>query len=214
MKTDNLIINEIFYSIQGESTFSGIPTVFIRLTGCPLRCQYCDTSYAFTEGIKMTFNEILNEVNKYNCDFITVTGGEPLAQKNTNNLLNKLVKKFNVSLETSNALSIKDVNKNVNIVLDIKTPGSGEVDKNLTGNYEYLTKNHQLKFVICNNSDYVWSKNYIYEYELHKRCEILFSPSNEEMNIKVLAEKILEDHIPARLQVQLHKIIWNDQRGK
>tara|TARA_B110000008_G_C16809513_1_gene500165 strand:- start:72 stop:716 length:645 start_codon:yes stop_codon:yes gene_type:complete len=214
MKTDNLIINEIFYSIQGESTFSGIPTVFIRLTGCPLRCQYCDTSYAFTEGIKMTFNEILNEVNKYNCDFITVTGGEPLAQKNTNNLLNKLVKKFNVSLETSNALSIKDVNKNVNIVLDIKTPGSGEVDKNLTDNYEYLTKNHQLKFVICNNSDYVWSKNYIYEYELHKRCEILFSPSNEEMNIKVLAEKILEDHIPARLQVQLHKIIWNDQRGK
>ncbi len=156
---NSLIVNEIFYSIQGESLTTGVPTVFVRLTGCPLRCSYCDTEYAFTEGKKMSFDEIISSVNKYNCKNITVTGGEPLAQKNTLLFLDKISNSYEVSLETSNALSIKGINKKITIVLDIKTPNSNESDKNIIGNYKYLKKDDQVKFVICELEDYYWAKD-------------------------------------------------------
>lgn len=212
---NTLIINEIFYSIQGESLSSGMPTVFIRLTGCPLRCQYCDTAYAFTEGSKKTFDEIINEVKKFNCNNITVTGGEPLSQKNTIDLLTLLNNlSYNVSIETSNAVSIKNLDNKTIIILDVKTPASKESDKNIIDNYKYLKSMDQIKFVICDLDDYIWAKNYIFKHNLHKKCTVLFSPSYDEMDIKILAENMLKDNIPARLQTQLHKVIWSDERGK
>ena len=212
---NTLIINEIFYSIQGESLSSGMPTVFIRLTGCPLRCQYCDTAYAFTEGSKKTFDEIIDEVKKFNCNNITVTGGEPLSQKNTIDLLTMLNNlSYNVSIETSNAVSIKKLDNKTIIILDVKTPASKESDKNIIDNYKYLKPIDQIKFVICDLDDYIWAKDYIFKYNLHKKCTILFSPSYGEMDIKTLAENMLKDNIPARLQTQLHKVIWSDERGK
>ena len=212
---NTLIINEIFYSIQGESLSSGMPTIFIRLTGCPLRCQYCDTAYAFTEGSKKTFDEIIGEVRKFNCNNITVTGGEPLSQKNTIDLLTMLNDlSYNVSIETSNAVSIKKLDNKTIIILDVKTPASKESDKNIIDNYKYLKFIDQVKFVICDLDDYIWAKDYIFKYNLHKKCTILFSPSYGEMDIKTLAENMLKDNIPARLQTQLHKVIWSDERGK
>ena len=212
---NTLIINERFYSIQGESLSSGMPTVFIRLTGCPLRCQYCDTAYAFTEGSKKTFDEIIGEVRKFNCNNITVTGGEPLSQKNTIDLLTMLNDlSYNVSIETSNAVSIKRLDNKTIIILDVKTPASKESDKNIIDNYKYLKPIDQIKFVICDLDDYIWAKDYIFKYNLHKKCTVLFSPSYEEMDIKILAENMLKDNIPARLQTQLHKVIWSDERGK
>ncbi|MDB4089853.1 radical SAM protein [Gammaproteobacteria bacterium] len=212
---NTLIINEIFYSIQGESLSSGMPTVFIRLTGCPLRCQYCDTAYAFTEGSKKNFDEIINEVKKFNCNNITVTGGEPLSQKNTIDLLTLLNDlSYNVSIETSNAISIKNLDNKTTIVLDVKTPASEESDKNIIDNYKYLKHMDQVKFVICDLDDYGWAKDYIFKYNLHEKCTVLFSPSYNQMDIKILAENMLKDNIPARLQTQLHKVIWSDERGK
>jgi|TARA_B100000959_G_scaffold104313_1_gene109981 7-carboxy-7-deazaguanine synthase len=211
---NSLIVNEIFYSIQGESLTTGVPTVFVRLTGCPLRCSYCDTEYAFTEGKKMSFDEIISSVNKYNCKNITVTGGEPLAQKNTLLFLDKISNSYEVSLETSNALSIKGINKKITIVLDIKTPNSNESDKNIIGNYKYLKKDDQVKFVICELEDYYWAKDYIFNNKLCEICNILISPSHGEMSLERLANQILLDNLPARLQVQLHKFIWSDERGK
>ena len=212
---NTLIINEIFYSIQGESLSSGMPTVFIRLTGCPLRCQYCDTAYAFTEGSKKTFDEIINEVKKFNCNNITVTGGEPLSQKNTIDLLTMLNDlSYNVSIETSNAVSIKKLDNKTIIILDVKTPASKESDKNIIDNYKYLKSMDQIKFVICDLDDYIWAKDYIFKYNLHEKCTVLFSPSYNQMDIKILAENMLKDNIPARLQTQLHKVIWSDERGK
>ncbi len=211
---NSLVVNEIFYSIQGESLTTGIPTVFVRLTGCPLRCSYCDTEYAFTEGKKMSFDEIISSINKYNCKNITVTGGEPLAQKNTLLFLDKISNSYEVSLETSNALSIKGINKNITIVLDIKTPNSNESDKNIIDNYKYLKKDDQVKFVICELEDYYWAKDYIFNNKLYKICNILISPSHGEMSLKRLADQILLDNLPARLQIQLHKFIWSDERGK
>ncbi len=212
---DTLIINEIFHSIQGESLSSGMPTVFIRLTGCPLRCQYCDTAYAFTEGSKKNFDEIIDEVKKYNCKNITVTGGEPLSQKNTIQLLNHLNKlSYNVSIETSNAISIKNLDDKTIIVLDIKTPGSKEESKNIIDNYKYLKPMDQIKFVICDLDDYIWAKNYIFKYNLHKICSVLLSPSYDQMDIRILAENMIKDNIPARLQTQLHKVIWSNERGR
>ena len=212
---NTLIINEIFYSIQGESLSSGMPTVFIRLTGCPLRCQYCDTAYAFTEGSKKNFDEIINEVKKFNCNNITVTGGEPLSQKNTIDLLTLLNDlSYNVSIETSNAISIKNLDNKTIIVLDVKTPASEESDKNIIDNYKYLKHMDQVKFVICDLDDYGWAKDYIFKYNLHEKCTVLFSPSYNQMDIKILAENMLKDNIPARLQTQLHKVIWSDERGK
>ena len=211
----SLIINEIFYSIQGESITSGLPTIFIRLTGCPLRCQYCDTSYAFTEGQKMIFDEIVNEVKKYDCMNITITGGEPLSQKNTKDLIDLLIDdSYNISIETSNAVSIKGINDSAIIVLDIKTPDSDESEKNIIDNYNHLKKDDQVKFVICSIDDYEWAKSYIIKHNLSKICNILMSPSHGQMDIRLLAENILKDNLPTRLQTQLHKIIWNDQRGR
>ena len=211
----SLIINEIFYSIQGESMSSGLPTIFIRLTGCPLRCQYCDTAYAFTEGTKKSFDEIISEIKQYNCENITITGGEPLAQKNTKELVNHLIdSSYKLSIETSNAVSIKGIHSSAIIILDIKTPGSNESEKNLVENYKLLKKEDQIKFVICSVSDYEWAREYIYMHKLDNICNILMSPSTGEMSIKTLAEKILQDSLPARLQTQLHKLIWDDHRGK
>lgn len=211
----NLIINEIFYSIQGESLSIGIPTVFIRLTGCPLRCGYCDTTYAFNEGIKMSFKDILSKIKSFDCKNITVTGGEPLSQKNCSAFLDVLHElSYEVSLETSNAISIENINKETIIILDVKTPDSGESTKNIVKNYQYLKNTDQIKFVVCSLNDYKWSKEYIFKYNLHNICNILLSPSFGEMNIKTLAENILKDKLPARLQMQLHKIIWNDERGR
>ena len=211
----SLIVNEIFYSIQGESLSSGLPTIFIRLTGCPLRCQYCDTSYAFTEGKKKTFEKIIQEIKNYNCTNVTITGGEPLSQKNTKDFINLLVSdSYNVSIETSNAVSIKNINDSAVIVLDIKTPDSNESDKNIIENYKFLKECDQIKFVICSKDDYQWAKNYINKYNLNSICQIIMSPSFGEMDIQVLAEFILKDNLPARLQTQLHKLIWNDQRGR
>ena len=212
---NSLIVNEIFYSIQGESLSSGLPTIFIRLTGCPLRCQYCDTSYAFTEGKKKTFEKIIQEIKNYNCTNVTITGGEPLSQKNTKDFINLLVSdSYNVSIETSNAVSIKNINDSAVIVLDIKTPDSNESDKNIIENYKFLKECDQIKFVICSKDDYQWAKNYINKYNLNSICNIIMSPSFGEMDIQVLAEFILKDNLPARLQTQLHKLIWNDQRGR
>ena len=212
---NSLIVNEIFYSIQGESLSSGLPTIFIRLTGCPLRCQYCDTSYAFTEGKKKSFEKIIEEIKKYKCMNVTITGGEPLSQKNTKDFINLLISdSYNVSVETSNAVSIKNINDATTIVLDIKTPDSNESDKNLIENYKFLKKCDQIKFVICSKSDYQWAKDYINKYELNEICNIIMSPSFGEMDIQMLAEFMLKDNLPVRLQTQLHKLIWNDQRGK
>ena len=211
----SLIVNEIFYSIQGESLSSGLPTIFIRLTGCPLRCQYCDTSYAFTEGKKKTFEKIIEEIKNYKCTNVTITGGEPLSQKNTKDFINLLVSdSYNVSIETSNAVSIKNINDSAVIVLDIKTPDSNESDKNIIENYKFLKECDQIKFVICSKDDYQWAKNYINKYNLNGICNIIMSPSFGEMDIQVLAEFILKDNLPARLQTQFHKLIWNDQRGR
>ena len=211
----SLIVNEIFYSIQGESLSSGLPTIFIRLTGCPLRCQYCDTSYAFTEGKKKTFEKIIQEIKNYNCTNVTITGGEPLSQKNTKDFINLLVSdSYNVSIETSNAVSIKNINDSAVIVLDIKTPDSNESDKNIIENYKFLKECDQIKFVICSKDDYQWAKNYINKYNLNGICNIIMSPSFGEMDIQVLADFMLKDNLPARLQTQLHKLIWNDQRGR
>ena len=212
---NSLIVNEIFYSIQGESLSSGLPTIFIRLTGCPLRCQYCDTSYAFTECKKKSFEKIIEEIKKYKCMNVTITGGEPLSQKNTKDFINLLISdSYNVSVETSNAVSIKNINDATTIVLDIKTPDSNESDKNLIENYKFLKKCDQIKFVICSKSDYQWAKDYINKYELNEICNIIMSPSFGEMDIQMLAEFMLKDNLPVRLQTQLHKLIWNDQRGR
>jgi len=214
-KDNSLRITEVFYSLQGESTFVGLPTVFIRLTGCPLRCQYCDTSYAFSGGTWITIDELLKSVADYKTHYVTVTGGEPLAQKQSLSLLNKLCdKNYIVSLETSGALDTKHVDQRVIKILDLKTPGSGESKKNYYDNLGYLTKNDQVKFVICNRNDYEWAKQKIQEFKLEKRCHLLFSPSYTELQPKSLAQWILDDHLPVRMQLQLHKVIWGDVPGR
>ena len=211
----SLRITEIFYSLQGESNTVGIPTVFIRLTGCPLRCVYCDTAYAFTGGKKLNINDIITEAEQYNTPFITVTGGEPLAQPGCTELLTELLNKnFKVSLETSGAIDISNVDQRTVKVMDLKTPGSGELNKNLYENIQYLNSKDQVKFVIGTNEDYNWSKAILTEYALSDRCEILFSPVMGLQNPTELAEKILRDRLPVRFQIQLHKLLWDDAQGK
>ena len=212
--TNTLLVNEIFYSIQGESLTAGEPTTFIRLTGCPLRCSYCDTSYAFKDGKELSFENIITKISSYNTSLVTVTGGEPLAQENCYTFLNLLSPRFSVSLETSNAYPIKNVNKNTTIILDVKTPKSNESDSNIELNYNYLKNNDQIKFVICDKTDYDWSVDYIRKHKLSEKCKILFSPSYDEMSPTELADLILSDGLQVRLQIQLHKALWGDKRGK
>ena len=211
----SLIINEIFYSIQGETSRSGLPTYFIRLTGCPLRCTYCDTGYAFNAGSKMSFEEILSKLNRNTTKYITITGGEPLSQKNVQSLMKELCDlNYSVSLETSNAITIEDVDSRVSIILDIKTPGSMESDKNLISNYSKLKKSDELKFVICNQKDFEWAVDYIKKNNLSSICPIIFSPSYNQMPLSELADLILKNSLNVRLQTQLHKTIWGEVNGK
>lgn len=215
MKRYELRVTEIFFSLQGETRTVGLPTVFIRLTGCPLRCQYCDTAYAFHGGNTMTIAEILNEVANYKIHYVTVTGGEPLAQKTCLELLTQLCDQgYEVSLETSGALNIADVDSRVIKVMDIKTPGSNEVEKNRWENIQYLLPQDQIKFVICNRADYDWAKKIIEQYQLQQHCQILFSPSYQQITNQELADWILADGLPVRFQIQLHKYIWGDVRGR
>lgn len=210
-----LRITEIFYSLQGESNTVGLPTVFIRLTGCPLRCVYCDTAYAFTGGKKIAIDAVIAETEQYGTPYITVTGGEPLAQPGCLELMTKLLDKgYQVSLETSGALDVSEVDPRVVKVMDLKTPSSGELSRNRYQNIDYLTAKDQLKFVIGNDEDYDWSKAVLTEYDLPNRCEILFSPVMGQQNPTELAEKILKDRLPVRFQLQLHKILWDDAQGK
>lgn len=214
-KVNTLIINEIFHSIQGETSRTGLPTTFIRLTGCPLRCSYCDTEYAFTDGSKMSFDEIIKILKKYNSKYLTVTGGEPLAQKNVLLFLEKVCSlNYSVSIETSNCFDISTIDSRVSIILDIKTPASNESDKNKIENYRYLKPKDEIKFVICNKDDFIWAKEYISEHNLDNYCPVLFSPSYDEMPIAELAELIIEHSLNVRLQTQLHKVIWGNINGR
>ena len=210
-----LRITEIFYSLQGESSSVGQPTVFIRLTGCPLRCDYCDTEYAISGGQWQTIDDILAEVQQYATDYVCVTGGEPLAQKSVNALLTRLCDLgYKVSLETSGAMDISDVDQRVSRIVDIKTPASGEESRNLYSNLAQLTGHDEVKFVICNQQDYAWAKAKIDEYQLADRCAVLLSPVHGDMTPVQLAEWILRDQLKVRFQVQLHKYLWGDQPGK
>ncbi len=215
MRHNDLRISEVFYSLQGESKTVGMPTVFIRLTGCPLRCQYCDTSYAFSGGEMTSIADIIAQVAQYKTRYITVTGGEPLAQPACLELLKQLADKdYIVSLETSGALDVSQVDQRIVKVMDLKTPASAEESRNLYTNLPYLEAKDQLKFVICNAEDYAWSKDKLDEYQLDKQCEVLFSPSMGEQDPTELAEWILRDQLPVRFQLQLHKILWGNSPGK
>ncbi len=212
---NKLRITEIFYSLQGESNTVGIPTVFIRLTGCPLRCSYCDTAYAFSGGEKQTIASIIEQVDQYKAKYITVTGGEPLAQPACHELLKQLLDKgYIVSLETSGAIDVSKVDTRTVKVMDLKTPASAEMDKNIYQNIDYLAKKDQVKFVIADNKDYEWSKSIMQQYDLSNRCEVLFSPVMGDMNPRHLAESIINDNLPVRFQIQLHKYLWDDAQGK
>lgn len=212
---ERLRVTEIFYSLQGESRSSGFPTVFVRLTGCPLRCGYCDTEYAFDGGQWFDFNRILDEVARHAPRYVTVTGGEPLAQRACIGLLKQLCDRgHQVSLETSGALDVSAVDPRVVIVMDIKTPGSGEADRNRYANIALLKPEDQVKFVLCDRADYDWSRAKLAEYNLAERCEVIFSPVHGRLDPAMLADWILQDRLPVRLQIQLHKLLWGDARGR
>lgn len=215
-KTANqLRITEVFHSLQGESTTLGIPTVFIRLTGCPLRCHYCDTAYAFSGGELMDISELVAKTKSFQCSYVCVTGGEPLAQPGCFPLLKALCDEgFHVSLETSGARDIAEVDPRVMIVMDLKTPGSGECEKNMLSNVAHLKERDQIKFVLCNRDDYEWARVMMEEHQLVQRAQVLFSPSWEELNPTELANWIVQDNLKVRFQVQLHKILWNDTPGR
>jgi 7-carboxy-7-deazaguanine synthase len=215
VKPERLRINEIFHSLQGEADCVGFPTVFVRLTGCPLRCQYCDTEYAFHAGDWLELEAIVEKVHRFAASYVCVTGGEPLAQPNCLKLLTRLCDAgFQVSLETSGALDVAAVDARVSRVIDVKTPGSKEVARNRLENLQYLTQRDQLKFVICSREDYDWSKAFLREHALSGRCRILFSPSYNQQSPTMLADWILADRLPVRFQLQLHKILWGDVPGK
>lgn len=210
-----LRITEIFYSLQGEARTVGWPTVFVRLTGCPLRCQYCDTAYAFHGGEFMSLSDIIERVNVYAPRYVTVTGGEPLAQPACRPLMTQLADRgYQVSLETSGALDVADIDPRVSIVMDLKTPSSQEESRNLYANIERLQAKDQIKFVICDRADYEWSRARLHEHRLPERCEVLFSPSFGQVDAAQLADWILADRLPVRMQVQLHKILWGEARGR
>ncbi len=214
-KSERLRINEIFLSLQGEADCVGFPTVFVRLTGCPLRCQYCDTEYAFHSGEWLEVGAVLDRVRELGAGYVCVTGGEPLAQPNCLKLLEHLCDAgFAVSLETSGALDVSAVDARVSRVIDVKTPGSGEASRNRIENFAHLSQRDQLKFVICSRDDYDWSKTFLQTYGLTDRCRILFSPSYNQQSPTILADWILAERLPVRFQMQLHKVLWGDVPGK
>ncbi|KEI72407.1 7-carboxy-7-deazaguanine synthase QueE [Endozoicomonas elysicola] len=208
-------ISEIFYSLQGETRTTGLPTVFVRLTGCPLRCTWCDTEYAFKGGDLLSSDAILGKVSEYSPKYVTVTGGEPLAQRECHQLLTLLADQgFEVSLETSGAITLSEVDPRVVKVMDLKPPASGESHRNLYENIQFLDKKDQLKFVIADRGDYDWSVSKLIEYDLANRVsDVLFSPVSGEMSAEILASWILDDRLPVRFQLQLHRMIWGDKPG-
>ena len=210
----SLRIFEIFHSLQGESSRVGLPTVFVRLTGCPLRCGYCDTEYAFHGGSTQTLEQILREVAQYQAQYVCVTGGEPLAQKTCHELLKALCDAgYSVSLETSGAMDISQVDDRVSVIMDIKTPGSGEESKNLWTNIPYLKAKDEVKFVLADRTDYDWAKQILEKYQLTEKSPVLFSPVYKTLPPADLAKWVLEDHLPVRMQLQLHKILWGEKPG-
>jgi 7-carboxy-7-deazaguanine synthase len=210
----SLKIYEIFHSLQGETSRIGLPTVFVRLTGCPMRCTYCDTEYAFSGGGNMQIAEILAKVAEFGTQYVTVTGGEPLAQKECYNLLQALCDAdYSVSLETGGAMDIAPVDARVSVILDIKTPASGETKNMLWGNLEHIKLKDEIKFVLCNRADYDWAKAKITELKLSEKCPILFSPSYHDLSAETLAGWVLADKLHVRMQIQLHKILWGEKPG-
>jgi 7-carboxy-7-deazaguanine synthase len=211
----SLRVTEIFLSLQGESRTVGVPTVFVRLTGCPLRCLYCDTAYAFKGGEAVALDDVLARVASYGVRHVTVTGGEPLAQSACLALLAALCDRgYEVSLETGGALDVSCVDPRVVRVVDLKTPASGEVEKNRYENLGHLGPRDQVKFVICDRADYEWAKAELIRHGLAQRCEVLFSPSYGQLPAHELAEWILHDRLPVRFQIQLHKVLWGEERGR
>ncbi|MBP6798328.1 MAG: 7-carboxy-7-deazaguanine synthase QueE [Luteimonas sp.] len=212
---DRLKITEVFLSLQGEARDAGWPTVFVRLTGCPLRCQYCDTAYAFHGGEWRTIDAIVEQVASFGVRHVCVTGGEPLAQKRCLALLRRLCDAGHVvSLETSGAIDIEGVDARVSRVLDVKTPGSGEVGRNRWENLALLTAHDQVKFVLCGRADYEWARDVVRGHGLASRCDVLFSPSKSEVSATELADWIVADRLPVKFQLQLHKLLWNDEPGR
>lgn len=216
MNTDlSLRLTEIFFSLQGETSRSGLPTVFIRLSGCPLRCNWCDTTYSFTGGETWALAGILDKVAEYGTSYVTVTGGEPLAQKNCLALLNALCNAgYDVSLETSGAMDVAEVDPRVSRIVDIKPPGSGEVDKNLWENLGLLTREDEIKFVLADQEDYEWALTVMARDDFPKDVPVLFSPVHGQLAALELAGWLLKDRVQARLQVQLHKILWGEERAR
>lgn len=207
-------IFEIFHSLQGETSRIGLPTVFVRLTGCPMRCTYCDTAYAFSGGSNMEITDILQKVAEFGTKYVTVTGGEPLAQKESYLLLQALCDAgYSVSLETGGAIDIAPVDARVSIILDIKTPASNEEKNMLWNNVNHIKSKDEIKFVLCNRADYDWAKAKIAELKLNEKCSVLFSSSFNDLKAEELASWVLADKLPVRMQVQLHKILWGEKQG-